>query len=142
MLAVAAVMFKGRRAVGVESGQCNRGNIGKVISFGFGTGVFSGFLGIGGVFLIVPGLVAPTSMPILRAIGTSLVAVAAFGLTTVFSHAASGLVIWPLALAFIAGGGVGSLLGTATGRRMSADKDKLNGFRLLRRHCRHLHVIS
>lgn len=73
MLAVAAVMFKGRRAVGVESGQCNRGNIGKVISFGFGTGVFSGFFGIGGGSLIVPGLVASTSMPILRAIGTSLV---------------------------------------------------------------------
>jgi uncharacterized membrane protein YfcA len=42
LLAVAAVMFKGRRAVGVESGQCNRGNIGKVISFGFGTGLSGG----------------------------------------------------------------------------------------------------
>ena len=39
-----------------------------------------GFFGIGGGFLIVPALVASTAMPIYRAIGTSLIAVAAFGL--------------------------------------------------------------
>ena len=38
-------------------------------------GVFSGFFGIGGGFLIVPGLVASTGMPMIDAIGTSLLAV-------------------------------------------------------------------
>src|SRR3546814_12481806 len=34
----------------------------KVLGFGFGTGTLSGFFGIGGGFLIVPALVASTSM--------------------------------------------------------------------------------
>ena len=41
-----------------------------------------GFFGIGGGFLIVPGLIAATGMPMINAIGSSLVAVIAFGLTT------------------------------------------------------------
>jgi hypothetical protein len=36
----------------------------------------------GGGFLIVPGLIGSTGMPILNAVGTSLIAVTAFGLTT------------------------------------------------------------
>lgn len=126
MLAVAFLMFRGRGNEGVEGAQCNRENVGKVLGFGFGTGIFSGFFGIGGGFLIVPGLIASTSMPILRAVGTSLVAVAAFGLTTAANYAVSGLVIWPLALVFIAGGVAGSVLGTMASRKLSADKGRLN----------------
>ena len=44
-----------------------------------GTGAFSGFFGIGGGVLIVPGLVASTGMPLINAIGSSLVAVTALG---------------------------------------------------------------
>src|SRR3546814_15687200 len=65
-------------------------------------------------------------MPILRAIGTSLIAVTAFGLTTSFNYALSGLVNWPLAGVFILGGVAGSALGTRTSRALSADKGKLN----------------
>src|SRR3546814_12015767 len=54
----------------------------KVIGLGLGTGVVSGFFGIGGGFLIVPSLMASTRMPMINAVGTSLVAVTAFGLTT------------------------------------------------------------
>jgi uncharacterized membrane protein YfcA len=90
-----------------------------VLGFGLGTGLFSGFFGIGGGFLIVPGLVASTGMPILNAIGSSLVAVTAFGLTTAFNYASSGLVDWPLAFVFIGGGVVGSLIGTKISNRVS-----------------------
>src|SRR3546814_5839415 len=83
---------------------CNRHNAPKVLGYGLGTGGFSGFFGIGGGFLIVPGLIASTRMPILNAVGTSLVAVTAFGLTTALSYAASGLVDWTLASVFIVGG--------------------------------------
>lgn len=126
MIAIAIVMFRARGNPGVEGAQCNRDNVGKVISYGFGTGAFSGFFGIGGGFLIVPGLVASTSMPILRAIGTSLVAVTAFGLTTALNYAASGLVNWPLAGIFILGGILGSVLGTRASRNLSARKGTLN----------------
>src|SRR3546814_7199914 len=57
----------------------------------FGSGAFSGFFGIGGGFLIVPGIVAATGMPMINAVGTSLVAVTAFGLTTAANYAWSGL---------------------------------------------------
>jgi uncharacterized membrane protein YfcA len=70
-------------------------------------------------FLIVPGLVASTGMPMLNAIGSSLVAVTAFGLTTALSYALSGLVEWPLALIFILGGVMGSYAGMQTSRHLS-----------------------
>lgn len=82
MIAVGVSMLRGRKARGVEGADSNRENAPKVLGFGLGTGVFSGFFGIGGGFLIVPGLVASTRMPMINAVGTSLVAVAAFGLTT------------------------------------------------------------
>jgi uncharacterized membrane protein YfcA len=49
---------------------------------GLATGCLSGFFGIGGGFLIVPGLMLATGMAILNAIGSSLVEVTAFGVTT------------------------------------------------------------
>jgi uncharacterized protein len=45
-------------------------------------GALSGFSGIGGGFLIVPSLVLATGMQVLNAIGSSLVSVTAFGLTS------------------------------------------------------------
>lgn len=126
MLVVAGVMFKGRGDQGVEGVVCNRDNFPKVASFGFGTGVLSGFFGIGGGFLIVPGLIASTSMTIYRAIGTSLVAVSAFGLTTALNYALSGMLDWGLAGSFIVGGVLGSFVGTAVSRRLSASKGRLN----------------
>ena len=78
---------------------------------GFGVGALSGFFGIGGGFLIVPGLVTATSMPLLSAIGSSLVSVAAFGATTAVSYALSGFVDWPMALVFIIGSSLGGFIG-------------------------------
>ena len=65
-------------------------------------------------------------MPVYRAIGTSLIAVAAFGLTTAANYAASDMLDWSLAASFIAGGMVGSVLGAAAARRLSAAKGRLN----------------
>jgi hypothetical protein len=76
-----------------------------------GVGLAAGFFGIGGGFLIVPGLVFSTGMPMINAIGSSLLAVAAFGLTTALSYAVSGLVDWTVAAEFIAGGTIGGLIG-------------------------------
>lgn len=126
MIVVAVLMYRSRDGEGVEGVVCNRDNFPKVATFGLGTGMLSGFFGIGGGFLIVPGLIASTAMPIYRAIGTSLVAVTAFGLTTALNYAASDLIDWPLAASFIAGGIGGSLIGTAASRHLSAKKGKLN----------------
>ncbi|CAM4166121.1 putative membrane transporter protein XF_0764 [Novosphingobium lubricantis] len=126
MLGVAFAMWRGRGDQGVEGVVCNRENLPRVTVFGFGTGALSGFFGIGGGFLIVPALVASTAMPIGRAIGTSLVAVFAFGLATALNYAASGLIDWPLAIAFILGGIAGSVGGTRASARLATRKGALN----------------
>lgn len=126
MIVVAVAMFRGRAEEGPQSVSCNRDNAAKVVSYGFGTGALSGFFGIGGGFLIVPALVASTSMAVYRAVGTSLVAVSAFGIATAASYAFSGLVDWGIALTFIGGGVVGTFGGTALSRRLSAQKGRLN----------------
>ena len=97
----------------------------RLILTALGVGMLSGFFGIGGGFLIVPGLIAATAMPILNAIGSSLVAVTTFGLTTAFNYALSGLVDWQLAAEFIAGGLLGGIVGTWLAKRLGADKQKL-----------------
>jgi uncharacterized protein len=90
------------------------------------TGAASGFFGIGGGFLIVPGLILATGMPTINAVGSSLLAVAAFGLATAGNYALSGLVDWPVAGLFIAGGYAGSLLGARVSTRLGASANSLN----------------
>jgi uncharacterized membrane protein YfcA len=126
MLVVAGLMFRSRGNEGDPTVVLNRGNAPKLLASGAATGLLSGFFGIGGGFLVVPGLIASTGMPILFAVGSSLVAVAAFGLTAALSYASSGLVDWLLAAAFIVGGTVGSLLGTRLAVRLADRKGALN----------------
>lgn len=91
MLGVAALMLRGRRATGDPAVRLNRENAPLLVGAGAGTGALSGFFGIGGGFLVVPALIAATGMPILNAVGSSLVAVAAFGLTTALNYARAAL---------------------------------------------------
>lgn len=131
MVLVGVMMLRGRRAKGIEGATCTRDNAPKVLAMGGITGAFSGFFGIGGGFLIVPGLIASTGMPILKAVGTSLVAVTAFGLTTALNYATSGLVNWPLAGAFVAGGAAGTLFGARMARRLAGGGNLSTAFALL-----------
>ncbi|MCC6708656.1 MAG: sulfite exporter TauE/SafE family protein [Gammaproteobacteria bacterium] len=126
MVVVGVLMFRARGEEGDCDAQCNRENAPKVLGFGAMTGLFAGFFGIGGGFLIVPGLVASTGMPILNAIGSSLVAVSAFGVTTATNYASSGLVDWRLAAVFVAGGVVGGFGGAFLARHLAQKKGALN----------------
>jgi len=96
-----------------------------LIGVGFAVGALSGFFGIGGGFLIVPGLIGATAMPLINAIGSSLVSITAFGLTTAASYAWSGLVDWTLALLFILGGAAGSVFGIGLAKRLAGHKHAL-----------------
>jgi uncharacterized membrane protein YfcA len=88
-------------------------------------GAFSGFFGIGGGFLIVPGIMLGSGMPILNAIGSSLLSVGAFGLTTAVNYALSGLVDWTIAVLFIAGGLVGGFFGMRAAVHLAANRRML-----------------
>ncbi|MEP7209345.1 MAG: sulfite exporter TauE/SafE family protein [Alphaproteobacteria bacterium] len=91
----------------------------KLGALGFAAGLASGFFGIGGGFLIVPGLMLGSGMPMLSAIGSSLVSVALFGAVTSFNYALSGYVAWDLAGWMVLGGAVGGLAGIWASRRLA-----------------------
>ena len=126
MMIVGALMLKGRSGAGEPSVRLNRENLPKLLASGLITGALSGFFGIGGGFLIVPALIVATGMPILYAVGSSLVAVTAFGLTTAANYALSGFVDWSLAALFIAGGVLGGLIGARSANSLAGRKGALN----------------
>lgn len=106
--------------------------LGRIIPTGLGVGLMAGFFGIGGGFLIVPGLVFATAMPISLAIGSSLLVVTALGATTTASYALSGLVDWVLIGWMLAGGIAGTLLGRMAGKRLAGRKRMLEiGFAVM-----------
>jgi len=126
MLVVAGFMFTRRDKAGDPAVRLNRANLPRLLALGLGAGALSGFFGIGGGFLIVPGLMFATGMPIVNAIGSSLVAVAAFASTAALNYAASGLIDWRLAVTFIAGGVAGGLVGAWAARTLGARRGALN----------------
>jgi uncharacterized membrane protein YfcA len=125
MMAVGALMLRDRGRSGNAGVTLSRENLPKLLASGVLAGALSGFFGIGGGFLIVPALMLATGMQALDAIGSSLVSVAAFGMTTAGNYAWSGLVDWPLAGLFIAGGLAGGLGGARSARLLSHHKGAL-----------------
>jgi uncharacterized protein len=130
MVAVGLLMLRRRKSEGNPDVRLNRASMGRLLPQLIGTGLvvgaLSGFFGIGGGFLIVPGLMGATAMPLLNAIGSSLVSVTAFGLTTATSYALSGLVDWRIAGLFVLGGAVGGLAGIRLGRHLAGYKRALS----------------
>ena len=130
MVVVGIVMTRPRKSNGDPDVELTRASMPRLlpmlIGIGFIVGALSGFFGIGGGFLIVPGLMGATAMPLINAIGSSLVSVTAFGLTTAASYAWSGLIDWPLAGLFIVGGALGGLFGTKLAQHLSSHKNALS----------------
>jgi uncharacterized membrane protein YfcA len=83
----------------------------RLAPIGLATGLAAGFFGIGGGFLIVPGLMAASGMTLANAAASSLLSVSLFGAATSANYALSGLVVWPVAGLFIAGGLAGGWAG-------------------------------
>ena len=126
MIVVAGLMLRKRSSPGDRAVRLSRDNLLKLAVYGFGTGLLSGFFGIGGGFLVVPGLIAATGMPIIFAVGSSLLAVTAFGVTTAFNYAYSGWVDWALAATFVGGGVVGGWFGARLAVRLATRRGTLN----------------
>jgi uncharacterized membrane protein YfcA len=117
MLAIAAWMLRGGHVQGGAS-YPQRNMFFRLGTAGFGAGALAGFFGIGGGFLIVPGLIFASGMAMIEAVGTSLVCVGAFGLTAATNYAVSGWVAWPVAWMFITGGIAGGWLGAWAAQKM------------------------
>lgn len=129
MIGVGLSMLRSRRTAEAPHVRLSRATasvlLPRLVPIGLGVGLSAGFFGIGGGFLIGPGLMVATAMPLRNAIGTSLVVVTALGATTAISYALSGYVDWSLVGLMIAGGIGGGVLGIALGRRLTARKKLL-----------------
>jgi hypothetical protein len=80
-------------------------------ALGAATGLYSGFLGLGGGFVVVPVLVRYFAFPAKRAVGTSLVAVSLLAIPGAVTHYLLGHVDVGLAAALAVGVVPGALLG-------------------------------
>jgi uncharacterized protein len=95
----------------------------KVAGDGLAVGLVTGFVGVGGGFLIVPALVVLGGLPLPLAIGTSLTVIALKSATGFLGHlrvlADLGLSLdWPLLGLLSAVGVIGGLTGSRLGRRI------------------------
>jgi len=136
MVVIGLLMLKGRTTLPLPDVRLTRETarelLPRLAPAGLIVGLMAGFFGIGGGFLIVPALLAATHMPMRNAIGSSLVAVTALGLTTATSYAVSGYVDWQIAGLMVLGGAAGAVVGIAAGRAMAGKKRTLEiGFALM-----------
>ncbi len=111
MAAIALSMLRRPKGEGDPQVHINWRMTLKLAPLGLITGLAAGFFGIGGGFLIVPGLMAATGMTLASAAASSLLSVALFGAATSANYALSGLVNWPVAGLFILGGIAGGWVG-------------------------------
>jgi uncharacterized protein len=93
---------------------------------GIAIGFLTGFLGVGGGFLIVPGLVLLLGLPMDVAIPTSLLVIAINCASSLLGPllfgrgaVALGAIDWRVALLFVIGGIVGAFLGRAIAGRLN-----------------------
>ncbi|NER81721.1 MAG: sulfite exporter TauE/SafE family protein [Leptolyngbya sp. SIO1D8] len=78
---------------------------------GLGVGVLTGFVGVGGGFLIIPALVLLGSLPMKEAIGTSLLIIAVKSATGFLGYLGQVEIDWELMGSFTLAASVGTLIG-------------------------------
>lgn len=89
---------------------------------GGAVGVLTGFIGVGGGFLLVPALVKFARLPLRIAGGTSLAIIALNSAAGYLSHGGVAGGHWPLALTFSALAILGVLAGNVMGHRLPATR--------------------
>lgn len=87
-------------------------------------GLLTGFLGVGGGFVLVPALVLVLGFTMPVAVGTSLLVIAINSATALVARVQHGIgdLDWPLIVGFSAAAVVGSLVGTTVADRLPAHR--------------------
>ncbi len=95
-----------------------------MLSVGFGVGVLTGIIGIGGGFLIVPALVILGRVPMKAAVGTSLLVISMNSLSGYLGHHGEGAVPWDFVVRFTAVTIIGIVGGAALVTRIPTQQLK------------------
>jgi uncharacterized membrane protein YfcA len=111
MAAIGLSMFRKPASEGDPDVNISMKLVARLAPLGLLTGLAAGFFGIGGGFLIVPGLMLATGMTMANATASSLLSVALFGAATSFNYALTGQVDWRFAGLLLAGGVTGGVAG-------------------------------
>ncbi len=119
MAAIALSMFRKPKSEGDGDAHLDRQVAIRLVPIGLATGFAAGFFGIGGGFLIVPGLILAAHMTMANASASSLVSVVAFGSATSFNYALSGYVDFTLAALMVGGGIIGGAIGLYVARALA-----------------------
>lgn len=119
MLVVGATMIS-RKPPQCEP--CQSRGLPAIIAGGAGVGVITGFLGVGGGFLIVPALVLLVGMPMRQAVGTSLVVIVMNSLAGVLGHLSGLSLDLGVIAVFVTAGIMGAFIGSKLARRIQPDR--------------------
>ncbi len=99
---------------------CNSPHAARLAATGSATGLLSGLFGGGGGLLIVPALVLIASLPMRRAVATSLWVIAIISAIGLLSHVMAGHRLdIGITVGFVLGGLAGMALGIAVGKRIA-----------------------
>lgn len=123
MLFIAVLMLRRKPAAESEIDELREKPIlWKALLVGFGVGVLTGFLGVGGGFLIVPALVMFGGLGMKDAIGTSLFVIFLNCIAGLIGHASRNNFDWSLTAQVTALAVAGTILGTLLSHRVAANK--------------------
>lgn len=120
MLVVAASMiWRNRRSIDEPA---HKPHLAQAILAGLGVGVLTGFLGVGGGFLIVPALVFFGGLTMKKAIGTSLFVIFLNCVAGLMGHLGQGVFDWTLTAVVMGLAVAGAIVGTMLSRRIAAHR--------------------
>ena len=114
MLVVGSLMLSGRPRL-KEGRQCQ---VWPCLAVGLGVGLLTGFLGVGGGFLIVPALVLAAGLSVRMSTGTSLAIIALNSASGLLGHLRFVQLDWSLLVQFLVLACGGMLLGLAFANRV------------------------
>jgi uncharacterized membrane protein YfcA len=119
MLGVAGRMLFSRDGETTMSPECQPW---RCLGAGAGAGILTGFLGVGGGFLLMPALIKFARLPLRMATGTSLAVIAFNSAAGFAAHLGDGPVDWKLAGLFSGLAVTGALAGNAMSAKLPVER--------------------
>jgi len=122
MLVVAALMIVRQDKRAATDMEKHESNLALTLTTGLGVGVLTGFLGVGGGFLVVPALVLFAGLPMHLAVGTSLLVIAINSAAGFVGHMNEGQLHLSQTAAFTVAAVAGTFVGEHFAHRVPASR--------------------